>query len=130
MPPAVAQAPIVTSLRDCRRTRWMRSASSAVVIEPSTSDRSYGPATTALDASRKFATSTSPASASSSSSQSSRLSWHPSHEANFQTASFLRRGSGISELRDGEQMLDRRVVEDGPVAADVVRPELAAPAVA
>ena len=38
----------------------MRSASSAVVIEPSTSERSYGPATGALDASRKYAISTSP----------------------------------------------------------------------
>ena len=30
-----------------RRTSWMRSASSAVVIEPSTRDRSYGPSTVA-----------------------------------------------------------------------------------
>ena len=40
MPPEVAQAPIVTSLRDFARTSLIRSASSGVVIEPSTSERS------------------------------------------------------------------------------------------
>ena len=70
-----------------RRISWMRSASCGVVIEPSTSERSYGPSATALDASRKSATSTAPASASSSSSMSSSVSWQPSQEANFQTAS-------------------------------------------
>ena len=40
IPPAVAQAPIVTRKRDCLRTCWMRSASCEVVIEPSTSVRS------------------------------------------------------------------------------------------
>jgi hypothetical protein len=43
-PPAVAHAPIVTSVRDISRTCRIRSASSAVVIEPSTRDTSYGPA--------------------------------------------------------------------------------------
>ena len=43
MPPAVAQAPMVTSAFDAARTRWIRSASCSVVIEPSTSERSYGP---------------------------------------------------------------------------------------
>ncbi len=43
MPPAVAQAPIVTSFRERRRTSLIRSASCAVVTEPSTSERSYGP---------------------------------------------------------------------------------------
>ena len=43
MPPAVAQAPIVTRRFDCARTSRIRSASSRVVTEPSTSDRSYGP---------------------------------------------------------------------------------------
>jgi len=38
--PAVAQAPIVTSSFDERRTRWMRSASCGVVIDPSTSEMS------------------------------------------------------------------------------------------
>src|ERR1035441_8585372 len=37
MPPVVAQAPIVTRCLDCRRTLRMRSASCAVVIDPSTS---------------------------------------------------------------------------------------------
>ena len=55
MPPAVAQAPIVISTRDCSRTRWMRSTSSAVVTDPSTSDTSYGPGSTFRDASRKCA---------------------------------------------------------------------------
>src|SRR5881394_1207774 len=41
-PPAVAQAPMVTSVRDISRTRRIRSASSGVVIEPSTRDTSYG----------------------------------------------------------------------------------------
>ncbi len=40
----------------------------------------------ALDASRKVAICTWPASVSSSSSQSSRVSWQPSQEANFHTA--------------------------------------------
>ena len=39
----MAHAPMVTSRRELCRICWMRSASSAVVIEPSTSDRSYGP---------------------------------------------------------------------------------------
>ena len=38
MPPAVAQAPMVISRFDWRRILWMRSASCAVVIEPSTSE--------------------------------------------------------------------------------------------
>ena len=40
-------------IHQVRRTSWIRSASWAVVIEPSTSDRSYGPSTVALLASRK-----------------------------------------------------------------------------
>ena len=87
-PPAVAHAPIVTSAFDARRTSWIRSASWAVVIEPSTSDRSYGPSTTPLVASRNSASWTAPATASSSSSRSRSDSWQPSHDANFQTASF------------------------------------------
>src|SRR5271166_2069378 len=66
----------------------MRSASWGVVMEPSTSERSYGPLTTAREASGKLAISTASATASSSSSQSSRLNWQPSHEENFHTASF------------------------------------------
>src|SRR5271167_3197292 len=65
----------------------MRSASWGVVMEPSTSERSYGPLTTAREASGKLAISTASATASSSSSQSSRLNWQPSQEENFQTAS-------------------------------------------
>jgi len=40
MPPALAQAPMLTSTFETRRTAWMRSASCGVVIEPSTSVRS------------------------------------------------------------------------------------------
>ena len=68
----------------------MRSSSSGVVIDPSTSETSYGPSTTARVASGKYAMCTSPARGMSSSSQLSRVSWHPSHEANFHTASFGR----------------------------------------
>ena len=54
MPPAVAQAPIVISTASCSRTSGSASTSWAVVIEPSTKDTSYGPGSTALDASRKW----------------------------------------------------------------------------
>jgi hypothetical protein len=43
MPPAVAQAPMEISRRERARISRMRSASSAVVIDPSTIDRSYSP---------------------------------------------------------------------------------------
>src|SRR6266699_3538955 len=92
----------------------MRSASCGVVMEPSTSERSYGPLTTAREASRKLAISISPATASSSSSQSSRLNWHPSQDANFQTASlgFCSRLSRlISYLPFHQQVLHPAVLE-------------------
>ena len=53
MPPAVAQAPMVISVRDCLRTACSRSASCGVVTEPSTSDTSYGPRMTPRVASGK-----------------------------------------------------------------------------
>ena len=53
IPPLVAQAPMVTTVRDISRTCPMRSISSRVVTEPSTSDTSYGPSTTARVASGK-----------------------------------------------------------------------------
>ena len=113
----------MTSAFEAARTSRIRSASWAVVIEPSTSDRSYGPSTIALVASRKSASSTAPASASSSSSRSSSESWQPSQEANFQTASFGLAAAHSS--RTSSQRRDRRVAVDGPVAADQRRPELA-----
>jgi hypothetical protein len=79
---------MVTRVVDAARTRWIRSASCGVVTEPSTSDRSYGPSTSPRVASGKYAISISPASGRRCSSQSSSVSWHPSQEANFQTASF------------------------------------------
>jgi hypothetical protein len=87
MPPAVAQAPMVTRTPDCSRISRIRRSSAAVVIEPSTSETSYGPPITALEASAKAAICTCSASVSSSSSQSSSVSWQPSQEANFHTAS-------------------------------------------
>src|SRR5271166_1555244 len=94
----------------------MRSASWGVVMEPSTSERSYGPLTTAREASGKLAISTASATASSSSSQSRRLSWHPSQEENFQTASLGLRW-GMSDLRLAEQHVNAVVGKDRSVFA-------------
>src|SRR5215468_10242855 len=105
----------------------MRSASLGVAIEPSTSDRSYGPLTVALDASTKYAICITSAIASSSSSQSSRLNWHPSHEANFQTASFLRLRA-ISNLPFAKPWSDAVESKDRPVLANESRAEQAVPA--
>src|ERR1035441_5166214 len=102
MPPAVAHAPIVTRNFEARRMPWILSASCAVVIDPSTRERSYGPFTTAREASGKLAISTASATASNSSSQSKRLNWQPSHDENFQTASLGLR-LAISDLRPTEQ---------------------------
>ena len=87
MPPAVAQAPIVTRNRVSRRTWRIRSTSAGVVIEPSTSAMSNGPGSTWLLASRKYTISSLPAKANSSSSSARNESWQPSHEANLNTAS-------------------------------------------
>src|SRR5918911_4305296 len=88
IPPEVAQAPIVTRYFEARRTSRILSLSCGVVIDPSTNDISYGPCTIALEASGKFAISTSPATARISSSQSRNVNWQPSQEANFHTAIF------------------------------------------
>src|SRR6266702_4151273 len=103
----------------------MRSASCGVVMEPSTSERSYGPLTTAREASRKLAISSSSATASSSSSQSSRLNWQPSQEANFHTASRGLRFRGISHLAGSQKRLDPVVAEHWTVAAHESGAELA-----
>src|SRR5208282_3453976 len=118
MPPTVAQAPIVTRCFDCCRTLRMRCASCAVVIDPSTSDRSYGPSSMALEASGKLATCTASASVSSSSSQSSKDSWQPSHEANFHTASLGSLRSPMSDLPHGEDLGDLVQAHHWPVLAD------------
>src|ERR1043166_684546 len=132
IPPDVAHAPIVIRNFEERRTCWIRSASWGVVIEPSTSDTSYGPLTTARDASGKLAISIAPATASNSSSQSRRLNWQPSHDANFQTASF---GFGLdfarlvfaftSHLSFPEDALDAIEAEHRTVLADKMGPVLA-----
>src|SRR5712692_4589121 len=116
---------MVTRNFETRRTWWMRSSSCGVVMDPSTSERSYGPFSTARDASRKLAISTSPATANSSSSQSSRLNWQPSQEENFQTASFGFCVRIKSNLPLCEQLLNMAVLEYGAVFADEVRPILA-----
>src|SRR6266699_6050646 len=116
---------MVTRYLEARRTWWIRSSSCGVVIDPSTSERSYGPFTTARDASGKLAISISPATASSSSSQSSRLNWQPSQEENFQTASFGFCVRIISNLPLCEQLLNLAVLEHGAVLADEVRQILA-----
>src|SRR6185437_5414689 len=128
MPPAVAHAPIVIRYFDARRTAWIRSASCGVVMDPSTNDRSYGPFTTFRDASGKYAISTCPVMASNSFSQSRRLSWQPSQEANFQTASLGLRFSGMSDLSHRDQRLDSAPAEHRTILAYKSRPELAMPA--
>src|SRR5215470_20160381 len=125
MPPAVAHAPMVTRYFEARRTCWMRSASCCVVMEPSTSERSYGPLTTAREASAKLAISISPATASNSSSQSSKLNWQPSQDANFHTASFGLCSRLISNLPFHQQVLHAAVLEYRAVLADKMRPVLA-----
>ena len=116
----------------------MRSASAAVVIDPSTSDRSYGPSTDAFDISVKWAMRTVLANTNSSSSQSSRLNWHPSHEANFQTAKVGRSSADADGLFGWVVVIARRcrssssgdatVGNDRTVAAEEQRSELAMPA--
>src|SRR3974377_652319 len=103
----------------------MRSSSCGVVIEPSTSERSYGPFTTAREASAKLAISTSPAMASNSSSQSSSVNWQPSHDANFHTASLGLGLAPISQLPDSQPILDAVVAKNRAVFADERRTELA-----
>src|SRR5262245_47120625 len=131
MPPAVAHAPMVTRWCEAARMARIRSASAAVVTEPSTSDRSYGPGATALDASRKWAISTLPASARSSSSQSSRVSWQPSQEASLNTASVGAGfgdpgfGDAISQLPHGQQGFGPVPADDRTVPAQQHRAELA-----
>src|SRR3990172_6731127 len=124
MPPAVAQAPIVTRSFDAVRISRMRSASFAVVIEPSTRERSYGPLTTVRDASRKSAITNRATTASKSSSQFSRVNWQPSHDASFQTASFGL-GAAMSDVRVLEPSADAVVAKDRAVLADELGSELA-----
>src|SRR5579883_1477850 len=94
-------------------------------MDPSTSERSYGPLTRALDASGKEAISICPATASSSSSQSSRLNWQPSQEANFQTASFGLCCTAISYLSLSKPPLERIIAEHRTILALKERPKLA-----
>ena len=79
---------MVTSARERRRTSWMRSASCGVVIEPSTSDRSYGPATIAPRRLGEIGDLDRAGDGEQLVLAIEQLSWQPSQEANFQTASF------------------------------------------
>src|SRR5579884_621410 len=89
------------------------------MMEPSTSPMSYGPFAIALLASGKYAISTAPATPSSSSSASSRLSWHPSHDANLNTAIL-----GL-ELILFHQRPDNVTAKHRPILADEMRTVLA-----
>src|SRR5450759_4589742 len=64
----------------------------------------------------------------SSSSQLSRVSWQPSQEANFQTASFGRPFSVTSHLPESEQTSDLRIGQHRAVDADEQLAVLAVPA--
>src|SRR5271165_1765330 len=79
----------------------------------------------ALVASGKFAISTTPATVNNSSSQSSRLSWHPSQEANFQTATFGLRSGDILDLPFSKYGGDAVKTKNGSVFADERRSVLA-----
>src|SRR5450631_2910413 len=85
---------------------------------------SYGPGRTRRLASGKLAISTAPATRRSSSSASSRESWHPSQDANLNTAIFGFFG-GISQLLLVEQVADPRQREHRSVLADEFRSVLA-----
>src|SRR6516164_7690947 len=67
------------------------------------------------------------ATASSSSSQSSRLSWQPSHEANFHTARRGRVRRATSDLPDVEKRCDAVKAKNWAVAADKGGAKLAMP---
>src|SRR5579863_112413 len=82
----------------------------------------------APDASGKLAISIAPATARSSSSQSSKLSWQPSQDANFQTANFGRRAVAISNLRNSKDRSDPVESKHRPVLAHERRSVLAVPA--
>src|SRR5208283_268475 len=79
----------------------------------------------ALVASGKFAISTAPATVNSSSSQSSRLSWHPSQDANFQTATFGLRAGDILDLPFSKYGGDAIKTKNRSVFADECRSVLA-----
>src|SRR5208337_111034 len=82
----------------------------------------------ALDASGKFAMSISAASVKSSSSRSSSESWHPSQDANFQTASLGRCLSAMLNLPDGKDARDAVEPQNRAIFAGKFGTELAAAA--
>ena len=112
IPPAVAQAPIVTRRAGHAPDLRIRSVSCSGGDRPLHDREVVGPRRR-RGASGKYAMSTCPASASNSSSQSSSVSWQPSQEANFQTASS---SSLCSQLAGPHQRLDALAVITGPSA--------------
>src|SRR5579864_7708803 len=83
-----------------------------------------------LDISGKNAMSTAPASATSSSSQSSRLNWHPSHDANLNTPmrGFEFLVAFLELTMASHPAAQLRVTEHRSVLAQEVRAHLAVPA--
>ena len=131
MPPEVAQAPIVTSRRDLARTSRIRSASCGRRDRALDQREVVG----ALDRRRgsprgSRRSRSGPASETSSSSKSSRVSWQPSQEANFQTASFGLRARSAHSSRTPSSVPIRADREDRAVLADERWAELAVAAVA
>ena len=122
---------MVTSFAENLRTWRIRSTSSGVVIEPSTIDTSYGPSTVARVASRKYAIST-PSGERAAARPRSRAceSWQPSHDANFQTASFGLRSDRHQSSRTPNAAFRLRPAENRAVAAYERRTPLAVAAVA
>ena len=133
MPPAVAQAPIVTSSgRGSRRSRTISSACSGVLIEPSTRRTSNGPDERREVASANSTMSNRSAIASRSSSRSRSVSWQPSHDANLTTPTRGRRGAraaGVdgrsSEALPSKAAPSSATREDRAVPADEEAAELA-----
>ena len=118
MPPAVAQAPIVISVRE-RRAHIVDALGVMRRRDRALDEREI---VVALDRARASPRENRrsrprPATASSSSSQSSRLSWQPSQEANFHTASrglcFVRRSCQSSFTREQPRAIGRSV-KTGP----------------
>src|SRR6478672_1794940 len=77
-----------------------------------------------LDASGKYASSTSPASVRSSSSKSSKLNWQPSHDANLKTPSF-NLCFGLELMVSLQPRLHLWIGKNGSVFADEERSHLA-----
>ena len=114
--------------------RRMRSTSSGVLTEPSTSDRSYGPGAGRARPLQEVGDLQLGGDAEQFVLAVEQVSWQPSHEANLNTPSRGRAGGAVSVLKSqlpyGEQGPGVVVADDGAVAAEQQRPELAVSAMA